>query len=312
MILPEALEEILACPNCHGSLAFDGPGARVVCLVCGRAYPIVDNIPILLCEETLEQKAERQFRENFAQDFLMAGKGRLLEVVGQHHCIPVMRACLGRFLGHYRLDDWLVDIGVGWGWHWEGHGLGPRAVGIDMSLSNLRVARHLLGDASNVALICADAARLPLKANSVAGVWSVQVFQHFPDTVLLSALLELERVLTDEFQLELYNLNPAPLHRLVYRLMGKPYHLRGRRDWMELNRRSGQEWAAILRRLRGGTVRVSWGYSELFFHPDLRLRPRSYPMAVERLISRWPTIAAQFARQVQVSVTGSRRGVDLH
>jgi hypothetical protein len=60
---------------------------------------------------------------------------------------------------------------------------------------------------------------------------------------------------------------------------------------------------AAWRDFRPGRVRISVGPSELFFHPELGLRPRPYPKALERLIAgRLPRLAGWFARQVQVSV----------
>jgi uncharacterized protein YbaR (Trm112 family) len=38
----------LACPACLGELRVDGE--RLVCAVCGRGYPIVDGIPVLIAE----------------------------------------------------------------------------------------------------------------------------------------------------------------------------------------------------------------------------------------------------------------------
>ncbi|HVU44761.1 MAG TPA: Trm112 family protein [Terracidiphilus sp.] len=38
----------LACPACFGALRADA--SRVVCTVCGRAYPIIDGIPVLIAE----------------------------------------------------------------------------------------------------------------------------------------------------------------------------------------------------------------------------------------------------------------------
>ncbi len=44
----------LACPACLGGLSFAaGAGhgaARLICAACGRAYPIVDGIPVLIAE----------------------------------------------------------------------------------------------------------------------------------------------------------------------------------------------------------------------------------------------------------------------
>ena len=51
-LAPELLE-ILACPNCHGSLAVDHDRDELVCTSpdCGLAYPVRDGIPVLLIDE---------------------------------------------------------------------------------------------------------------------------------------------------------------------------------------------------------------------------------------------------------------------
>ncbi|GLW61810.1 hypothetical protein Arub01_00540 [Actinomadura rubrobrunea] len=46
------LLEILACPNCKGSLRPDDEAAELVCQGdCGYAYPVRDDIPVLLVDE---------------------------------------------------------------------------------------------------------------------------------------------------------------------------------------------------------------------------------------------------------------------
>ncbi|HEX5906329.1 MAG TPA: Trm112 family protein [Propionibacteriaceae bacterium] len=51
-LAPELLE-ILACPNCHGALAVDHDRDELVCLAagCGLAYPVRQQIPVLLIDE---------------------------------------------------------------------------------------------------------------------------------------------------------------------------------------------------------------------------------------------------------------------
>ncbi len=44
----EAWEELLACPACAGALC--DQNGRLVCAGCGRAYPVVDGIPVLIVE----------------------------------------------------------------------------------------------------------------------------------------------------------------------------------------------------------------------------------------------------------------------
>jgi len=38
----------LACPACHGDLHLSNE--RLTCTACGRTYPIVDGIPVLITE----------------------------------------------------------------------------------------------------------------------------------------------------------------------------------------------------------------------------------------------------------------------
>ncbi|RCK70738.1 Trm112 family protein [Desertihabitans brevis] len=51
--LPPELLEILACPNCHAALAVDHDADELVCTSgeCGLAYPVRDQIPVLLVDE---------------------------------------------------------------------------------------------------------------------------------------------------------------------------------------------------------------------------------------------------------------------
>jgi uncharacterized protein YbaR (Trm112 family) len=47
---PELLE-ILACPNCRAALRVDEAAEELVCTGCGYAYPVRDDIPVLLVDE---------------------------------------------------------------------------------------------------------------------------------------------------------------------------------------------------------------------------------------------------------------------
>ena len=55
MKLDPALLEILACPDCKAPLRTDQPSAEasteLVCTGCGLAYPVRDDIPVLLVDE---------------------------------------------------------------------------------------------------------------------------------------------------------------------------------------------------------------------------------------------------------------------
>ena len=49
MKLDPALLEIIVCPACRGDLAVEAD--ELVCTGCGLAYPVRDDIPVLLVDE---------------------------------------------------------------------------------------------------------------------------------------------------------------------------------------------------------------------------------------------------------------------
>jgi hypothetical protein len=49
--LSPSLLEILACPACHAPLRVDDAAEELVCTGCGLAYPVRDDIPVLLADE---------------------------------------------------------------------------------------------------------------------------------------------------------------------------------------------------------------------------------------------------------------------
>ncbi|MFY9773425.1 MAG: Trm112 family protein [Trebonia sp.] len=49
--LDDWLLEIIVCPNCRAGLRVDDAASELVCTSCGLAYPVRDNIPVLLVDE---------------------------------------------------------------------------------------------------------------------------------------------------------------------------------------------------------------------------------------------------------------------
>jgi len=49
--LDDWLLEIIVCPNCRSTLRVDDAASELVCTGCGLAYPVRDNIPVLLVDE---------------------------------------------------------------------------------------------------------------------------------------------------------------------------------------------------------------------------------------------------------------------
>ena len=56
-MIDSELLKILACPACKGTVELDG--GRIICAKCRKAYPIKDDIPVMLIEEA-EDIGERK------------------------------------------------------------------------------------------------------------------------------------------------------------------------------------------------------------------------------------------------------------
>lgn len=54
MALDDRILKILVCPKCKGELEYDQAESRLICRRCKLAYPVRDDIPVML-----EQEAER-------------------------------------------------------------------------------------------------------------------------------------------------------------------------------------------------------------------------------------------------------------
>lgn len=52
--MDKKLLEILVCPACKGPLHYDKPAAELICKPCCLAYPIRDDIPVMLADEARE------------------------------------------------------------------------------------------------------------------------------------------------------------------------------------------------------------------------------------------------------------------
>ena len=51
MELEDWVLDIIVCPKCKSALRADDAASELVCTSCGLAYPVRDNIPVLLVEE---------------------------------------------------------------------------------------------------------------------------------------------------------------------------------------------------------------------------------------------------------------------
>ncbi|HEX2894147.1 MAG TPA: Trm112 family protein [Marmoricola sp.] len=59
MNLDQELLDLIVCPACHAQLAVDDAAAELVCSGCGLAYPVRDDIPVLLVDEARQTGPSR-------------------------------------------------------------------------------------------------------------------------------------------------------------------------------------------------------------------------------------------------------------
>ncbi len=53
-MISKELLDILVCPKCKGDLKYDKDNNRLLCNKCKLAYPIKDDIPVMLIDEAEE------------------------------------------------------------------------------------------------------------------------------------------------------------------------------------------------------------------------------------------------------------------
>jgi uncharacterized protein len=58
--MDKKLLDILACPVCKSSLIYKKAKQELICKACRLAYPIRDNIPVMLEEEARELAPEEE------------------------------------------------------------------------------------------------------------------------------------------------------------------------------------------------------------------------------------------------------------
>ncbi|MFH0924552.1 MAG: Trm112 family protein [bacterium] len=54
MAIDKELLDILACPKCKGDIYLTTEGDGLICDACKLKYPIRDDIPVMLIDETIK------------------------------------------------------------------------------------------------------------------------------------------------------------------------------------------------------------------------------------------------------------------
>lgn len=301
VFLQKALSEILCCPICKNDLELIGID-ELKCISCFKRYLIRDGIPVLLATDvSKDQVDEQRLREEIARKHGYIKIEEILKIVSYHHCLSVMSKRAKEFRAKFNPSSWILDVGCGTGYYWCNTGdTAGNLILMDFALGNLKAAKSLLKEQNHIIFMQADAANLPIRTHRLSGIWSVQVTQHFPDLVMKNFLSEVKRILKNSFLIEIYNLNPALLHKIIYKLFYKKLHIKGKSGSMVLNRLNADELINLWKGI-AGDAKHKVGYSELFFHPDFHLRPRNrYLYIIENILRKVPWIARGFARQIHI------------
>jgi uncharacterized protein YbaR (Trm112 family) len=59
-MLDKKLLSILVCPVCKGELRYEREAQELICLADGLAYPIRDDVPVMLSKEARELSLEER------------------------------------------------------------------------------------------------------------------------------------------------------------------------------------------------------------------------------------------------------------
>lgn len=59
-MIDQKLLAILVCPLCKGELKYDRTAGELICRADGLAYPVVDDIPVMLSDEARTLSAEER------------------------------------------------------------------------------------------------------------------------------------------------------------------------------------------------------------------------------------------------------------
>ena len=216
----------------------------------------------------VEQEEEFELRESVARK----NYKDYLEEISNYHSIPVMDKEVRYFLKNIPPHGIIVDVGGCWGWHWRRiKYIRPDVFVfiVDFVRENLIHARNILGSQTNrnIFLVHGDATALIFQNNLFDGWWSVQTLQHIPN--FEKAVKEAWRVLKIGGIFTNYSLNTPSFVRVIYRIMGKHYHVSGQiPDTFYLARASNEQLKTVEEIFSND---VTQRFTEILFNPDFKI-----------------------------------------
>jgi len=225
-----------------------------------------------------------------------------LNQISKHHSVPVMDKEVDLFLRQIPSGGIIIDVGGCWGWHWRRiKNTRPDVTVfiVDFVREALVQAKDFLGEQinKNIFLVHGDANSLKFKDNTFDGYWSVQTLQHIPN--FRKAIEEAHRILKPEGVFANYSLNTLQLVRVIYKIIGRPYHIKGIVPGAFYLSRASKEQVSVVREVFSNTV--TRRFTELLFKPELKIcflgKENSIAGKFDSLLSSKNPIYSHIARQ---------------
>jgi SAM-dependent methyltransferase len=182
------LLDILACPNCHGSLVVQD--SKMVCNICGRSYSIVGEIMDFRLAEPRELSDVKDWTQHWS-----SGKQQSFT---QRFFSFYRKAVFSRTVAHY-INKYFPEEGV---FIEAGSGTSETSIRVDKhqgrrTLTAVDIIMPVLEHTDPImdTKLCGDIFHLPFQDNSLDGIWNVGVMEHFTHPQIDQILVEFHRVL---------------------------------------------------------------------------------------------------------------------
>jgi ubiquinone/menaquinone biosynthesis C-methylase UbiE len=194
-----------------------------------------------------------------------------LKEISLHHSINVMDNEIKKFISLLPKKSIICDIGGSWGWHWRNVDMirpDIKIVIVDFIFENLLIAKKILKDKINkqIFLINDDCCNFYIKNNFFNAIWSVQTLQHIPK--YNKVYKNIYNQLKNGGWFYNCNLNINYLIRFIYLFCRKKYLIKGYSNNYYLERSNKKQKGDLEKVFKNKSTTI---YSELLFHPDLKI-----------------------------------------
>jgi dolichol-phosphate mannosyltransferase len=131
------------------------------------------------------------------------GGGRLYDLVAEFYRVYIIKRTLNHFVDkHFRRNARVLHAGCGSGRVDTDVASRVSVAAIDFSVPALRIYRGIHQDSSQI--FCGDILGLPVRSESLDGVYNLGVMEHFTATEIRTILLEFNRILKPDGKILLF------------------------------------------------------------------------------------------------------------